>query len=106
MSGIRRSGLNVGGILRPGLKPHRSVLEGKAKDEAYYLKRANNILRLYKQVASDFKHYNMSERLSIKSLDRHDQTYMNSAAGPTIIDTLKMIRQTRASLAAMHKFLG
>lgn len=106
MSGIRRSGLNVGGIRRSGVKPHRSVLEGKAKTEAYYFQRNGSVTQLLREIMAEFKNYNRSERLVIRRLDYNDRTYLNSAAGPKIIQALEMIRQTRAKVADLHKYLG
>jgi hypothetical protein len=105
MSGVK-IGMNAGGIKRPGAKPHRSVVEGKVRSEAFYLKRSNNLKRIYNELVSDFKHYNVNERPVIKKLDINDQTYMNSAAGPTIIDTLQGIARNKANIAQMHKLLG
>ena len=101
MSGFK-IGLNAGGVNRPGTKPHPSVTKGKQVSESFYLKRSDNLTRMYKQVLRDFKHYNLSERPVIKQLDRADQTYMNSAAGPVIIDTLEQIAQNRANIAKLH----
>lgn len=95
-------GAKTGSANRPGVKPHRSVVEGQAKAKAFAMQRRGNIMKLYADVMKDYDSYNRNERPAIKNLDKNDQTYMNSAAGPAIISTLKQIANNRASIARMH----
>ena len=103
--GIKKQ-FNLEHFRRPGVKPHRSVAEAKHRNQAYYRRRANNIKRLYDEIVRDFRSYNRNERPVIKHLDQNNQSYMNSAAGPIIIDTLEHINRTKIGIAKLHKLLA
>ena len=72
--------------------------------EAYRFasKRYFSVLSSLLHIGDQYQHYVKSEMEVIQSLDRNDRTWLNSAAAPRIIETLQLIRRTRASIAALH----
>ena len=102
MSGINR--IQGASQFGPGSrsKGHPAVQQFHANAQAFARKRSDFSKKTDALLRGSYQHYLSAERPSIIELDRVNRSWMNSAAGPTILRTLKMIRQTHASIAKMH----
>lgn len=83
-------------------KSHKSMKEFHQTSFQFATKRYMTVLASLLDLGANYQDYVRSEMDTIKALDPADRTWLNSAAAPKIIETLKLIRKTKISIAEMH----